>query len=147
MPGVRAQFIHFLGHKRIWNWPPAPKNLLGSLNTRRFWANQKWAVFLCNMSSHHHICIVNCLFTSREDSFENLGETIVLAGKMFTFCFHGWVKKVACLCSLLNHDESKCISQLAFHWLRQGHISSQMPFKSGATGWRVLPESYASMTL
>ena len=53
------------------------------------------------MSSHYHIYIFKCLFTSRDDQFENLGEASVLACEMFTPGFRRWIKTVACLSSLI----------------------------------------------
>ena len=46
--------------------------------------SRKWAVFLFNLSSYDHVYIVKYPFTSRDDWSENLGETAVLACKMFT---------------------------------------------------------------
>ena len=40
--------------------------------------NRKSPVFLFNMSPHYYIHIVKCLSSSRDDMFENLGETTVL---------------------------------------------------------------------
>ena len=51
--------------------------------------------------SHYHIYIFKSLCTSRDDYFENLGETNVLACKMFTSGCHPWLKDVACLSSLV----------------------------------------------
>ena len=70
---------------------------------RRFWAkdgNRKCAVFLFNLSSHYHIYIVKCLFSCRDDWFENLGETTVKACEMFTSGRRRWLKNAACLSSL-----------------------------------------------
>ena len=77
---------------------------LGSLSMQRFWAtdgNRKCAVFVFNLSSHYHIYIVEYLFTSRDDYFENLRNTTVLAYEMFTSGCRPWLKNVACLISLL----------------------------------------------
>ena len=54
---------------------------------RCFWltaGNRKWAAFLFNLSLHNHVYVVKYLFTSKDDWLENLGETAVLACKMFT---------------------------------------------------------------
>ena len=70
---------------------------------QRFWAtdgNRKCAVFVFNLSSHYHIYIFKHLFTSRDDYFENLRETTVLACEMFTSSCRPWLKNVACLSSL-----------------------------------------------
>ena len=45
------------------------------------------AVCLFNVSSHCHSCIVKYPFTSRDDWFGNLRETIVLACELFTSSF------------------------------------------------------------
>ena len=74
------------------------------LKLQRFWAtdgNRKCAVFVFNSSSHYHIYIFKYLFTSRDDYFENLRETTVLACEMFTSGCRPWLKNVACLSSLL----------------------------------------------
>ena len=73
---------------------------LGSLSMQRFWAtdvNRKCSVFLFNRSSHHHLYIAKCLFSSREDLFENLAETTALACEMLTSGCRPWLKNVACL--------------------------------------------------
>lgn len=57
--------------------------------------NPKWAVFLLNLSSHDHIYIVNYLFTTRDDYFENQEETTVLACEMFNSGFRPWLKSAA----------------------------------------------------
>ena len=72
---------------------------------QRFWAtdgNRKCAVFVFNLSSHYHIYIVKYLFTSRDDYFENLRNTTVLAYEMFTSGCRPWLKNVACLSSLFS---------------------------------------------
>ena len=43
--------------------------------------------FLFNFSSHYHFYIVRNLFTNRDDFLQNLGETTVVACKMFTSGF------------------------------------------------------------
>ena len=78
--------------------------ILGSLSMQRFWVTDgdwKCTVFLFYLSSHYHIYIFKALSlcASRDDHFENLGETNVLACKMFTS--RPWLKNVACLSSLL----------------------------------------------
>ena len=62
--------------------------------------------FLFNLSSHHHIYIVQSLFTSRDHQFENLGKTTVLACEMFTSGCLPWLKNVACLSSLMARQDS-----------------------------------------
>ena len=47
----------------------------------------------------------NCLFTSRDDYFENLGETNVLACEVSTSGFRAWLKDVTCLSSLFTLPE------------------------------------------
>ena len=57
---------------------------MGSLSKRRLEprkATGKWAIFLFNLPSHYHICIVNYIFTGRDDYFENMGETIAWHAK------------------------------------------------------------------
>ena len=49
---------------------------------------------LFNLSVHYHICIVEYLFTSKDDQLENLGETIVLVREMLTSGFSQWIKNV-----------------------------------------------------
>ena len=63
----------------------------------------KCTVFLFYLSSHYHIYIFKSLCASRDDYFENLGETNVLARKMFTSGWRPWLKNVACLSSLLPY--------------------------------------------
>ena len=63
--------------------------------------NRKCTVFVFNLSSHYHIYIVKYLFTSRDDYFENLSNTPVVACEMFTSGCRPWLKNVACLSSLL----------------------------------------------
>ena len=58
--------------------------------------------FLFYLPSHYHIYIFKSLCASRDDYFENLGETNVLACKMFTSGCRPWLKNVACLSSLLS---------------------------------------------
>ena len=68
----------------------------GSLSTQRFWptdGNGKWAEF---------ILLGISVFTGRDDYFENVRETTVLASKMFAYAFHLWLKKVAYLSSLIR---------------------------------------------
>ena len=51
---------------------------LGSLSMQRFLATDrhwKCTVFLFYLSSHYHIYIIKFLCASRDDSFENMGET------------------------------------------------------------------------
>ena len=78
---------------------------LGSLSMQRFWAtdgHRKCTVFLFYLSWHYHIYFFKSLCASRDDYFENLGETNVLACKMFTSGCRPWLKNVACLSSLLR---------------------------------------------
>ena len=59
----------------------------GSLSMRVFRdadGNRKWAVFPFKLSSHHHIYIAKYLFSIRDDSYKNLGDTTVLAHEMFS---------------------------------------------------------------
>ena len=68
--------------------------LIGSLSMQRFWAtdgHRKCAVFLFYLSSHYQIYIFKFLCASRDDYFENLGETYVLACKMFTSGCRPWL--------------------------------------------------------
>ena len=74
-----------------------------SLSTWLFWAKddkRKLAVFLFNLPLQHHIYIFECIFTSRDDYPEDMGETTVtvtvtattlLAWKMFTSDFSPWL--------------------------------------------------------
>ena len=64
--------------------------------------HRKCTGFLFYLSSHYHIYIFKSLFTSTDDYFENLGETNVLACKMFTSGYRPWLKNVACLSSLTS---------------------------------------------
>ena len=64
--------------------------------------NRKCAVFVFNSSLHYHIYILKYLFTSRDDYFENLRETTVLACEMFTSGCRPWLKNVAYLSSLFS---------------------------------------------
>ena len=76
---------------------------IGSLSMQRFWAtdgNRKCSVFVFKLSSQYQIYIVEYLFTSRDNYFENLRETAVLACEMFTSGCRLWLKNVACLSSL-----------------------------------------------
>lgn len=54
--------------------------------------------FLLSLSSHYYIHIRAYLFTSRDYLFENLGETTVLAGEIFT---SGFLNPSATACKLL----------------------------------------------
>ena len=88
--------------RRLWNKFDF-SHILVSSSMQRFWAtdgNRKCAVFLFTLSSHHHIYIVQFLFTSRDHLFENVGKTTVLVGEMFTSGCRPWLKNVACLSSL-----------------------------------------------
>ena len=49
--------------------------------------------FLFNFSSRYHFYIVRNLFTSRDDFLQNLGQTTVVACKMFTSGFRPWLQK------------------------------------------------------
>jgi len=64
--------------------------------------HRKCTVFLFYLSSHYLIYIFKSLCTSRDDYFENLGETNVLACKMFTSGCRPWLKNLACLSSLIS---------------------------------------------
>ena len=84
--------------------------LLGSLSMQRFWTtdgNRKCAVFVFYFSSHYHINVVESLFTSRYDQFENLRETTVLACEMSTSGWRPWLKNVACLSSLMTATDRR----------------------------------------
>jgi len=73
---------------------------IGSLSMQRFWATDRYrkcTVFLFCLSSHYHIYIFKSLCPSRDDYFENLRETNVLACKMFTSSCRPWLKNIACL--------------------------------------------------
>ena len=77
---------------------------------QRFWTkdgNWKCAVFPFNLSLHYHIYIFKSLFSCRDDYFENLRETTVLACEMFTFGCRSWLKNVACLSSMFTSDSVK----------------------------------------
>ena len=74
--------------------------------------NRKCAVFVFYFSSHYHINVVESLFTSRYDQFENLRETTVLACEMSTSGWRPWLENVACLSSLLLcHSNRVCPAQ------------------------------------
>ena len=112
-------FPHSTNH--IINWCSCRlrflNSLLGSLSMQRFWAtdgHRKYTVFLFHLSSHYHIYIFKSLCASRDDYFENLGETNVLACKMFTSGCRSWLKNVACLSSLLTHVE-RALVQASVH--------------------------------
>ena len=54
---------------------------------------------------YYHIYIAKCLSPRRDNHFENLRETTVLACKMSCFGFRPWIKNVACLSSqIMAHD-------------------------------------------
>ena len=75
-----------------------------SLSMQRFWATDghwKCTVFLFYSSWHYHIYIFKSLCASRDDYFENLAETNVLACKMFTSGCRPWLKK-RCMLKLPN---------------------------------------------
>ena len=57
--------------------------------------------FRINLSLDYLIYIVKYLFTSRDDYFENLRNTPVLACEVFTSGCRPWLKNVACLSSLI----------------------------------------------
>jgi len=90
---------------KCFAWEDVLALSLGSLSMQRFWTtdgNRKCAVFVFYFSSHYHINVVESLFTSRYDQFENLRETTVLACEMSTSGWRPWLKNVACLSSLLQ---------------------------------------------
>ena len=64
--------------------------------------HRKCTVFLFYLSSHFHFYIFKSLCASRDDYFENLGETNVLARKMFTSGCRPWLQNVTCLSSLMK---------------------------------------------
>ena len=103
------------------------------IGMQRFWAtdgHRKCTVFLFYLSWHYHIYIFKFLCASRDDYFENLGETFVLACKMFTSGCRPWLKNVACLISSLisglQRDSNpwppltpmRCSSCETTHWER-----------------------------
>ena len=67
------------------------------------WRNRelKHATFLTHRRQREvsWIYTVGYLFTGRDDYFENVRETTVLASEMFAYAFHLWLKKVAYLSS------------------------------------------------
>ena len=67
------------------------------------------------LSSHHHIYIFKSLCASRDDYFENPGETNVLACKIFTSGCCPWLKNVACLSSPLLNAEHRKLSGIINH--------------------------------
>ena len=88
---------------------------LGSLSMQRFWAtdgHRKCTVFLFYLSSHYHIYISKSLCASRDDYFENLGETFVLACKMFASGCRPWLTNVACLSSLLLSNPNRTLTSV-----------------------------------
>ena len=93
--------------------------ILGRLGMQRFWTtdgNRKCAVFVFYFSSHYHINVVESLFTSRYDQFENLRETTVLACEMSTSGWRPWLKNVACLSSLLLcHSNTESVQLKLWH--------------------------------
>ena len=96
--------------------------LIGTLSMQRFLAmdgHRKCTVFLLNLSSHHHIYIFKSLCATRDDNFENLGETNVLACKMFTSGYRPWLKNVACLSSLLTAKTNFAGGELKMEKLRK----------------------------
>ena len=60
-----------------------------------------WFPILLVFTLPQVIYILKSLCTSRDDCFENLGETNVLACKMFISGCRPWLKNVACLSSLI----------------------------------------------
>ena len=57
------------------------------LKHARFWdadGNRKWAVFTFNLPAHNHIHIAECLFSIRNEQYENLGDNAFLAREMFS---------------------------------------------------------------
>ena len=97
------EILFLYGHKR--RIPLNARTFIGSLSMQRFLATEghrKCAVFLFYLSSHYHIYIFKFLCASRDDYFENLGETFVLACKVFTSGCRPWLKNVACLSFLLS---------------------------------------------
>ena len=90
------------------------KLIIVSLSMQRFWATDghwKCTVFLFCLSSHYHIRIFKSLCASRDNCFENLGETLDLACKMFTSGCRPWLKNVACLSSLRD-----AVTRHASYW-------------------------------
>ena len=91
---------------------------LGSLSMQRFWAtdgHRKCTVFLFYLSWHYHIYIFKFLCARKDDYFENVAETNVLACKMLTSGCRPWLKNVACLSSLIpcyGQPRSKGLSSL-----------------------------------
>ena len=68
---------------------------IGKLNSRRFnVTDRRKGGFPSEMSLHYHIYIVKYIFTSRDDKFENLGESTVCACEMFTSGFCSWLRNV-----------------------------------------------------
>ena len=67
-----------------------------------FWdadGNRKWAVFPFNLSSHNHIYIAKYLFSIRDDSYKNLGDTSVLAREMLSSGYCPRLKNMRAYCS------------------------------------------------
>ena len=63
------------------------KPQIRELKHARFWdadGDRKWDVFPFNLSSHNYIHIAKYLFSIRDDSYKNLGDTAVLAREMFS---------------------------------------------------------------
>lgn len=76
------------------------------------------------------IYIVNSPFTSREDMFENLGETIVLALQMFTSGCLPWLKGVACLKLPIVTEQSTCV-------VRQEWVPANLLYRDGSgSDWK-----------
>ena len=75
---------------------------------------------------------------SRDDYFENLGETNVLACKMFTSGCRPWLKNVACLSSLMPESgyctrcNSTCLGLVRLSVMRVQRTSTK--FEGNSTG-------------
>ena len=88
--------------------------------------HRKCTVFLFDLSSHYHIYIFKSLCASKDDYFENLGETNVLACKMFTSGCRPWLKNVACLRRQLQrkrHTKTElCVKLSILRLFRVDHV-------------------------
>mgnify|MGYP006862601755 CR=1 FL=1 len=94
---------------------PCVCSVIGSLSMQRFCAtdrHRKCTVFLFHLSSHYHMYIFKSLCASRDDYFENLGETNALACEMFTSGCRPWLKNVACLSSLISGTVQSLVTKL-----------------------------------
>ena len=86
-------------------------------------SNRKWTVFLLNLSSRYHICIVEYISSLVETiSLRNLAETNVLGCEMFPSGFRPWLKNVFCVSSLITSRVTQNLIRIENISLLESHV-------------------------